>query len=255
MASTVEKQKFLKGFKTRTQGSWKKKANQEPKARGQVLPGGLKDAVGQVSSYKIGQYEDGTPFVTITMICKEPADIVGMRATVKHKIAETESKTVDKCVDDLVSDLQLMGGATTKKDGTPRSEDEIPQIVEEIVKAKPHVLFNTKAWNFNSQTGVSVFPQGTCAPVGDDIEPEAPTDEAPPDEPTDEAPPEDEAPTDEAPADESDDAWEPAIGEEYKHKGKSCEITGVQKAKQTVTIKKGKAILKSVPWADLESAE
>lgn len=250
MPSSIEKQKFLKKFKTKAQGGWKKKAGQEAKVRGQMLPDNLVGAIAQVSSYRIGEYDDGTPYVTIVGIAKSPDEIVGQRVNIKHSIKETESKTVDQCLENLSSDLQLLGGKTVKADGTPRSEDEIPTILDEIVAEKPHFEFNTRGWEFNGKTGVSVFIQGLAEPVGDDVEePEEAAAE-------EEVPAEEEAPAEEveAPSDE-EEPWEPAVGEEYKHKGKACEITGVQKSEETVTIKKGKAVQKNVPWSELESAE
>jgi hypothetical protein len=254
MPTTIEKQKFLKGFKTRAKGGWKKKAVQEPKARGQALPPGLIGAVAQVSSYRMGEYEDHSPYVTIVGIGKSD-EVAGMRVNIGHTIKETESKTIDKCMDDLSADLQLLGGVMVDKQGNPRSEDEIPKILDEIIARKPHFTFNTKAWNMNGATGVKAYIQGECDPIGEDVEsPEASNGEPEAPEPEPEAEPEAEGEP-EAPEAETQEApWEPEVGEGYKHKGKDCEITGVQKSKKTVTIKKGKATLKDVKWDDLESA-
>lgn len=253
MATAAEKSKFLTKVKQKTKGAWKKKADSAPKARGSTLPEGVVMGTAQVSSYRIGEYDDGTPYVSITGIIKEPAEYAGQRVPLRYVIKETDNKTVEQVVEELTSDLQFLGVETA---GT--SEDDIPKLLDKLVKDKPHFYFNTKRWNMNGNTGVKAYVQeGRPDPIeleGGD-EPSADADEPAVDEPA----ADEEVSLDPTSDDEAEGEFLPAVEDQYsykpaKQKARNVEVTKVNESKKTVDLKEvdnEKKIHKGVKFDDL----
>lgn len=157
MAANTKFSKAIQKMKKIGKGAWSRSRQKEAKARGARLPGGLINAVAKLSSYNIGEYDNGTPFVSITGIVVEPEEHAGVRAVTKHRLEENDRQTIDEAFDKLSSDIQLLGGKTDEM-----SEDDIPKELTRLCKASPYYKFNTVAWEFNGRSGTACLIQGLC---------------------------------------------------------------------------------------------
>ena len=262
------KSKLMNKLKKTAKGSWKRSREKAPQAKGSQLPGGIIRGVAQLSSYKFDEDKNGNPYFFLTGVVKEPEELAGCKASAQHFIKETQQKSVQDKLDGLSSDLQLLGA---QLEGT--NIDDIPGIIADLVKQKPHFLFNTVSFKDDQGERTYVFIQGLAEgweDSDDDAESEDEEDDDGDDEDDVDTPDEedddddgDDSDEDEGDGDEDDEEWEPKKKDVYlykstpKGKSKEVEIIGVNKKKETVTAKRiedGK-VFKNIGWDKLEGTD
>lgn len=137
-ATAMDRGKWLTKFKKQTKGGWKKASEAEAKAKGSRLPDGIVNGVAILTSYKLAETKKGNPYVAITGIVQEPDNCKGLRATIMHFIQESEQKSIQDKLDQLSSDIQLLGCETAGC-----TEDQMIERLDARCKEKPAFLFNT----------------------------------------------------------------------------------------------------------------
>ena len=256
-------------MKKRTKGAWKKSRQKDPRVKGQQLPGGLVNAVAQFVGFTMDENDDGVPFISLRGVTKEPEEQAGIPARVTHRFVETDRKTVADVCDEFASDLNLLGADLEGVD-----EDGWEDVLKQLAEDKPHFCFNTRAWEFNGRSGVSVFIQGIAEDfdggedADDDTETSSSTDDDDADEDAadddDDATADDDAGDDTGDTDADDAAdWKPEKEEVYmfrptaRSKKQEWEVTSVNQKMKTVGLKRvsdGKTA-KNVKWDKLEGPD
>lgn len=249
---------FVNKLKKRAGGGWSASRKKAAKRKGERLPDGIVGGIAKLTSHKGDLDKKGNPYFVIGGLVISPPECYGIKCNVMHFIRETKTKTVDDKLDELSSDLQLIGVETKDLD-----LGAIPDALEGLVEAgETYFTFNT--WKPDNGDTMA-FVQGLAdedevaeayelagedeVAVEDDEEPE--TDE----EGDDEEPPEE----DET---EEDDDWKPEVDEVYAYKpsrGKlaNMAVKSVQVRAKTVTLVResdSKEFTK-VSWDKLEDAE
>lgn len=151
---------FMNRLKKRAKGGWAASRKKEAKRKGERLPDGIINGVAKLAAYKAELDKKGNPYFMIQGVVVEPEDCTGRKATTFHFIRENKNKTVDDKLDELSSDLQLLGIDTEGLD-----IPDIPKALEEKVAENPFYNFNT--WKPDNGDTM-VFIQGL---VPDDYEP------------------------------------------------------------------------------------
>lgn len=205
MAKQTSVSRTMAKMKKRAKGAWDRSRKKAARAKGAQLPDGIVRGVAQFTDYKLAEDKKGNPYVILQGTVKEPEDCDGLTAQRAHFIRETERKTVEDKLDDLSSDLQLLGGYV-ERDGESHllSEDpeaidldDIPEVLENLKRDRPFFLFNTwkpadgdtmvfiqgLAEDFEPDEDVEVEDEDPEPEVEEDEEPEAEEPEAEEDEP------------------------------------------------------------------------
>lgn len=141
MAEELSRSDFVKRLNKKAKGGMAKAKHADPKARGRQLPGGIKNGVAKLSSFKLSETKNGDEMLTITGIVVEPEDCHGMRCNIMHFLNESEYASLEDNLSNLCADLQLL------EIDTPSMGDNIGEYLdalEERCNENPYFLFNTQ---------------------------------------------------------------------------------------------------------------
>lgn len=158
MAKQVSRTAFMNRVKKRAKGGWGEARNTEAKAKGAQLPDGIVNGVAQFTAYKMDFDKKGNPYIMLQGMVHEPEECARMKASTFHRITESKDdkgrvrKTVQDKLEDLSSDLQLLGCDVSEID-----LDDLPDLLEALVEAAPFYRFNTVKFGNGP---VNVFIQG-----------------------------------------------------------------------------------------------
>lgn len=213
MAKQVSKTAFMNRMKKRAKGGWSDARTTEAKAKGAQLPSGIVNGVAQFAAYKMDFDKKGNPYIMLQGIVHEPEECTRLKASTFHRITESKDdkgkvrKTVQDKLEDLASDLQLLGC-----DVSGIEMDDIPELLEALVEAAPFYRFNTVQFGNGP---VNVFIQGAA----DDYEGEPFDVEGEPD-------------------DEPEEAWEVGNRVQVDYDGEmyAGEITAIDEEAETATV-------------------
>jgi hypothetical protein len=280
MAKTSESQ-ILAELAKKATGAWNGARGNEPKVKGQRLPGGIINGIAKLKSFKLDRDKNRNPYIAITASVIEPEEYAGCRATKMHFLKSTPKKPLKDRIEDLISDIQLLGEGQSE-DGESYTEgttiDDCPRLLKEL--CEQGVVFKFNTWcppkdKRNPDPQTMIFIQGVAEDYEADGEVEAEEEEDA--EKEDETPEEDEtASTEEDPEEEDgeedkaeendtedgEEDWTPAKDEIYnykasaKGKAQECKVTSVSITKKTVTVVRVSDSKKfaNIAWDKLESA-
>lgn len=290
MTAQVQQSQILNKIKKRAKGAYARHRDDEPKAKGSSLPGGIINGIARLTSWKMGETQDKKePFVSITGIVIVPPEHHGARATMLFKFNDTSDRPNGKTTDERVAEFQnavkLIGGDLSETNDI----DDIPPILDALCQEQQCFLFNTFRPEPTPQFQnpmTYVFPQGVTDPPPGSEQQET-VEDGPDDDSTGEDSSQEEAaaptpapasngttsgPTTgkkiikkkvEAPppppAEETDD-WTPAIDDVYYYRPNSKvakgehAVTAVNAGDQTVSLRRlsDNKSLTGIPWAKLE---
>lgn len=271
--SEVKKSALFGKLQKRVKGSVAQMKKKEPKARGQSLPGGIRNGIARLSSCKFGETNNDTkdPFVSYTGIVHEPPEHAGQRATTRITFKDTTSfpngKTVDQRIEEFFSDVQLLGGDISECENV----EDVFDVLEALCQEAPFYKFSTmqmQATPQNPNPMVLVF----CGGAAPDYEPAddgETVEETPEPTPPKKTPAKPKAatpkpePEPEPEATEGDDEWAgPQVDEQYYYRPnpkaakKLYTVVEVDDENRKVTLQSedGKS-LKGVSFDKLEGEE
>lgn len=139
--ASVDRAKMLQTLKARSKGAFKTSKKKEVVVKGSRLPDGLVGAVAVFSSWKLDKDKKGDPYFALTGIGQEPENIVGARVTKMHYMKSSPKVTIAEKWDKLCNDIKLIGGEDCLDEC--ESEDDIPAVLDRLVKEKAAYTFNT----------------------------------------------------------------------------------------------------------------
>lgn len=151
--------KILAKLKSQSKVSYDKVKETEASAGGRSLPGGLQDALGQVTDAKLGETDKkGEPYFFLYTSCVEPEEYKGVFTGIFYALTGNQWRTEEQQVEALVSDLKLLG-LDEIVDTAEDLGDMLVQAIKYFKENKPQFLFNTgrRARNDGSY---SIFIQG-----------------------------------------------------------------------------------------------
>lgn len=233
-----------------------------PSRKGMGLPGNLKNAVGQLQEIIITERDDRKT-VVCKCVCHRPEEYMGKQFQMRYPLYESEYKTEDERIEELIDALRILGDTTANLNLAGADK-----LAKRLEKEKPFFLLDTSESSFNGKMFTYYYPQRVTdnptkaeeleeedyfddeeeleeEELEEEVEEEEEDDEEEDDEPS-----EDEEEEDEAPPEKGDVAF---YKTSPRGKPKECEVTSVSKRNETVSLKELETGKKhtSVPWARL----
>lgn len=202
------------------------------------------------------------PYFMLTAIVKDPEELVGRRATFMWFINESEWATVEDNLNQLSSDLQLLG------EEMPEDIGDVIDVLASLCERGVHLMFNTGGPK-KSGKSPSLFIQGLAEDWPDEPqegagEAEARTGGKPnknqkpgkSHKEAEETSSEETETTDDTNEEETTEPWVPAKGESYYYTPKGSkkpilvDVVALDKKKKTFDLKGGKPpkTYKAVKW-------
>lgn len=197
MPKSVSQSKVLNDLKSKAKGAWEDSRNVAAKPKGQIqLPGGIRKGIARMIRGELTSSEpneQGTyPKVVLTFIIREPIDYEGVQQRKYYNFYDRKTnnnrpgKTVKEVLDELCSDLQLVGIQTA---GT--EIDDLPKLLVQLGTDKPYFEYSTWKPPQNedgSESNTQIFIQKVAVDYTPTSESPEETGDATPEPATDETP-------------------------------------------------------------------
>jgi len=287
MAKQTSQTNVLNAITKNAAGAFARNKGKKGKRRGGGGWPVIDNAIAKVADILFGKTKKQVPYIAIQLVGVSPEEVEDRKDSVWYRFADTEWKTADEVMDNLMNDLDLLGVDTSEA----TDEKELPALLEQLKDGR-YVSADCFEWEGNNGKGKSLVINGLAEYDGpDEVEVE---NDDPPFDAEDEAEVGEETDLDAlgAAGDEGDEAaqstltelageagidpdsiptWAelatsiqqqdvapeeetsdiPAEGELYIWDGEECEIVSVDADAETVTVEWNGDAYENIPFADL----
>lgn len=172
MPLTAEEAKKRLALKKAAAGSWSRAKNVKPtKKSGGGPPAPIDGGGSRFVGYTYDLTEKGDPYFRLKFVVLDPDEHAGKQFSLFHFINDSQFATKEDCLNDLCSDLQMIGGEGCTSE-VEEPDESLFALLDDLSAEKPFVEFHSWTHKFKSgkrkgETENRAALDGPITPDGD----------------------------------------------------------------------------------------